>query len=237
MLVSILIPVFNRELHLAACVESALTQTAGDWEVVICDNQSTDRTWGICQDLAQSDRRVRIFRNASNLGPVQNWLRCVREARGEVGKILFSDDLMAPSFLARTLPFLADPEVGLVTTAADVAGNVEYMWRPGKNRSGLYLWDSMFNGRLPVSPGAALFRMNDLRKNLIDFGAHGIGPDLYLLMKTAWDYPAVAHVAEPLVHFSDHPGSISRQKRTELGSGYAWARLKFIFSLARSMQT
>lgn len=236
-MVSILIPVFNREAHVAACVQTALAQTAGELEVVICDNQSTDRTWEICRDMAQRDRRVRIFRNARNLGPVQNWLRCVREARGCVGKILFSDDLMAPSFLARTLPFLEDPEVGLVSTAADVAGSVEYAWRPGKHRSGRYVWDSMFNGRLPVSPGAALFRMKDLRKNLIDFGENGIGPDLYVLMRTAWDYPAVAHVAEPLARFLDHPGSISREKQADLGQGYARARLKFIFSLVRSMQT
>ena len=237
MLVSILIPVFNREHLLPASVESALSQTAPDLEVVISDNASTDRTWEVCQEFARRDQRVRIFRNHSNLGPVRNWMRCAHEARGEFGKFLFSDDLISPDFLERTLPFLSDPEVGMVTTAAAISGSLEYTWRRGKQRSSDYLWDSMFNGRLPVSPGTALFRMADLRRNLTDFGEHGIGPDLHLLLATAWDYPAVAHVPEPLAFFLDHPGSLSSEKRAQLGRGYAWARLRFIFSRAISTQT
>ena len=135
------------------------------------------------------------------------------------------------------MPFLLDPEVGLVTTAADVSGRIEYVWRAGKSPSRRYLWDMMFNGRLPVSPGAALLRMKDLRRNLIDFGQHGIGPDLLLLMLTARDYRQVAHVAEPLAYFRDHPDSISHQKQAQLGHGYAWARVRFILSFVRTIQT
>jgi hypothetical protein len=182
---------------------------------------------------------VRIFRNDSNIGPVRNWQRCIQEARGELGKILFSDDLMMPSFLEKTVPFLDSPRLGLVVTAADISGRVEYLWggRNGKVPARRYLWDMMHNGRLPVSPGAALLRMADLRKNLVDFGRHGIGPDLLLLLRTAKAYPEVAHIAEPLVFFRDHPDSISHQKQTELSRGYAIARLKFIFSFASTMHT
>jgi glycosyltransferase involved in cell wall biosynthesis len=214
-----------------------LSQTVEALEIVVVDNQSTDRTWEILGELAGRDSRVRIFRNESNVGPVRNWMRCIAEARGDVGKILFSDDLMRPAFLEKTSPFLEDPEIGLVTTGAEISGRVEYLWRPGKVGSRRYLWDSMFNGRLPVSPGAALFRMRDLRKNLHDFGSHGIGPDLLLLMLTARSYPYVAHVAEPLAFFRDHEDSISRQKSAELVRGYMLARVRFVLSLARLMHT
>ena len=235
--VSILIPVYNREGYIGACVESALAQTVSDVEVVIVDNQSTDATWDVCQHLARQDSRIRIFQNETNLGPVRNWQRCIAEARGTIGKLLFSDDLIAPSFLEKTLPFLDDPEVGLVTTAVDVSGKVEYQWHPGKSNSRRYLWDSMFNGRLPVSPGAALLRMKDLRQNLHNFGKHGIGPDLLLLMLTARNYPAVSHLTEPLAYFRDHPGSISSHSRVHLRRGYALARVRFILSFVRTMQT
>jgi glycosyltransferase involved in cell wall biosynthesis len=241
MRVSILIPVYNRELFIAASVESALAQTFPDFELVIVDNASTDRTWGICQALASRDNRIRIFRNDSNIGPVRNWKRCIDEARGEIGKILFSDDLIMPSFLERTVPFFDDPEIGIVITAANIDGCVEYMWggRSGKVTRWTYLRAMMFNGHLPVSPGAALFRMADLRRNLfVDFGRDGIGPDLLLLLLTAASYRFVAHVAEPLAVFHDHPGSISRQHRAQLGRGYASARLWFwLFSIARTMHT
>lgn len=237
--VSILIPVYNRERYIEACIESALNQTFTDFEVVVVDNRSADRTWEICEAAARRDSRVRIFRNDSNIGPVRNWQRCIAEARGELGKILFSDDLMMPSFLEKTVPFLANPEVGLVTTAADISGRIEYLWggRTGKVRTRRYLWDMMHNGRLPVSPGAALLRTADLRRNLIDFGRHGIGPDLLLLLLTAKACPAVAHIAEPLVFFRDHPDSISHRRQAELARGYAFARLRFFCSFASSMQT
>jgi glycosyltransferase involved in cell wall biosynthesis len=222
-------------------VESALAQTLPDFEIVIVDNCSTDRTWEICQTLGRRDSRVRLFRNDSNIGPVRNWKRCIDEARGRLGKILFSDDLMTPSFLEKTAPFLDDPRVGLVLTAADVEGRTEYMWggRQGRVSRWICLRDMMFNGRLPVSPGAALFRMDDLRRNLfVDFGCDGIGPDLLLMLLTAASSPFIAHVAEPLAIFRDHPGSISHQKHAQLASGYANARVWFwLFSIARIMHT
>jgi glycosyltransferase involved in cell wall biosynthesis len=243
-LVSVLVPVYNRELHIEACIRSALTQTASHLEVVVVDNRSTDGTWEICQSLASQDNRIRLLRNNTNIGPVKNWQRCIEEARGELGKILFSDDLMLPSFLEKTVPFLDNPEVGLVTSAADVSGHIEYVWQAGIVPSRRYLWDSMFNGRLPVSPGAALLRMRDLRKNLHDFGSHGIGPDLLLMMLTASSYPRAAHVPEPLVFFRDHVDSLSRRNQATLSRGYARARARFVlsriarrFSFASTMHT
>jgi len=246
-MVSILIPVFNREVFIEACVESALAQTHQDFEIIIVDNHSTDCTWDICQALAGRDSRIRLFRNESNIGPVGNWKRCVDEASGELGNFLFSDDLIHPSFLEKTIPFLDDPEVGLVVTAADIDGQIEYMWdgRNGRFSRWKYLRDMMVNGRLPVSPVAALFRTVDLRRNIfVDFGRDGIGPDLLLLLMTGASYPFMAHIAEPLAFFHDHPGSISREKHSQLASGYAQTRLWFWFlslarrfSIAKTIQT
>jgi glycosyltransferase involved in cell wall biosynthesis len=240
-MVSVLIPVYNHELFIEACVESALAQTFQDLEVIIVDNHSTDRSWEICQSLATRDSRIRVFRNDSNIGPVGNWQRCIDEACGQLGKILFSDDRIEPSFLERTVPFFDDPEIGLVVTAANIDGRIEYLW---ENRNGriprcTYLRDMMFNGHLPVSPGAALFRITDLRRNLfVNFGRDGIGPDLLLLLLTAASCPFIAHIAEPLAVFHDHPGSISHRHQHQLARGYANARLWFwLFSIARMMHT
>jgi len=229
-LVSVLIPVFNRELYIAPCVESALAQTWGNLEVVIVDNCSTDRTWEICQSLAGRDVRVRIFRNDRNIGPVANWKRCAEEARGELAKLLFSDDLIKPSFLERAVPFLDDPAIGLVVTGVDIEGRTEYTGhcRNGRISRGAYVRNMMFNGRLPVSPGATLLRAKDLRRNLfVDFGRHGIGPDLLLLLLTGASHQTIAYLAEPLAVFRDHPGSISRLRKSQLARGYAHARFWF----------
>ncbi|MGI8992645.1 MAG: glycosyltransferase family 2 protein [Bryobacteraceae bacterium] len=236
-MVSILVPVYNREAFLAACLDSACAQTVRDFEVVVVDNASTDGTWDICRRFAARDSRVRIFRNAENLGPVRNWRRCFDEARGEFGKVLFSDDLMSPDFLAKTVSYFDDPEIGFVFANCEIGskpggGQICFQWnhRTCKAASADFIRDALRGRNLPVSPGAAIFRLADLRRNLVvsaDSAQHGAGPDLLLYLLTAAQYPAVAHIDEPLAFFRWHAGSISHEKRAELADCYTQAKIGF----------
>ena len=234
--ISILIPVFNREDYIGDCIQSALNQTYQNIEVVIVDNASEDSTWEICQKFAAKDLRIRIFRNDMNIGPVLNWKKCFDEAQGLYGKILFSDDLMAPDYLEKTLPFLQDPDVGFVFSSTEIGsspggGKVTCRWKPdsGKYPGEAFIESSLFSGDVPVSPGAALFRMADLRQNLKldipspsfdDFLDHGAGPDLLLYLLTAQKYNQIAYVSEPISFFRHHEESITISSR----GTYIWDR-------------
>lgn len=233
--VSILIPTYNREDLVGECIESALNQTFTNIEVILVDNASTDRTWEICQEFEMRDPRVRIFRNETNIGPVRNWLRCVKEARGKYSKILFSDDLMAPEFIACTLPLLQDDSVAFAFSAAYIgptieAGVINYSNGPKTIYSIEEYLQLLLYWKVPYSPGAALFRTADIRKHLHDtlptctqheFWRHGAGPDVLLYALTAVDYPTVAAVKEPLVLFRAHADSISTyNKNNEVSDGY-----------------
>lgn len=224
-LVSILIPVYNRESLVVPCIQSACAQTFNDFEIVVVDNASTDRSLHVCKELAAQDQRIRVVSNDSNIGPVRNWQRCIAEARGTYGKILFSDDLMAPDFLAKTVPFLEDNDIGFVFTAAIMSkvpfqGDIkcQFTKQTGTFASSLFISMALFNGDLPVSPGGALFRLSDLRSNLLceipsptltDFSSHGAGSDLLIYLLTASQYPKIAYIYEPLSHFRAHDGSIT----------------------------
>ncbi|HXI14005.1 MAG TPA: glycosyltransferase family 2 protein [Thermoanaerobaculia bacterium] len=242
--VSVLVPVYNRATLIGPCVESALAQSFGDLEVIIVDNASTDRTWSVCEELATRDRRVRIFRNETNVGPVRNIAVCLEKARGHLGKLLFSDDLIFPEFLSRSVPFLEDSDTGLVFTATRVGvldgeTRVDYAWseEPEVVPTERYLIKALLTNTLPVSPGCALFRTADLRKNLTpdipsptisDWLDHGGGPDLLFYLLTASQYKQVAHLVEPLSFFRAHPGSITTSDRTGfLTARYQQARIWF----------
>ena len=66
---------FNGEKYLKEAVDSILAQTFQDFELVISDNASTDRTEQICREYASKDSRVRYFRNSKNIGAPDNFNR------------------------------------------------------------------------------------------------------------------------------------------------------------------
>lgn len=243
--VSILIPVYNRERLISECIESALDQTYLDFEVVVVDNASDDGTWGICQQYAARDSRVRVFRNSTNIGPVRNWIRCAEEAQGEFSKVLFSDDTLEPNCLAEMVPELEDPDVSLVYCAARIGKSKEQaivsysLGEPERLNStrftNLVLW-----GRAPVSPGAILIRTKDLLTNLHTtfptatprpFEKHGAGPDVMISLLTAEVYKYVAHLPGPLVYFRAHEGSFSiLNANNQVSQGYRSALSHYLIT-------
>lgn len=241
--VSILVPVYNREALVGPCIESARAQTLADIEIVVVDNASTDGTWQECQRQAAQDPRVRAFRNDTNLGPVGNWQRCLVLARAPLAKLLFSDDTIEPEYLEHTVPLLERPDVGFAFTAVRMgasreSGILAYDWpeQPVLVGREQYLEVALRTDRLPLSPGAALFRLEDLRRNLRadvpapvvrGFRDTGAGLDLLTYLLTAAAYPRVAHVPKPLAFFHAHPGSITLERRALVLDQYLQARIWF----------
>lgn len=227
-MISILIPVYNRKNVIAATIQSACRQTLHNIEIVIVDNQSTDGTWEIIEAYQKKDTRIKAFRNATNLGPVYNWKACIDHAQGLYAKILWSDDLISPNFLEKTVPILESrPDIGFVythaTTFHETVGDIQSNSTLGD--SGIFQTEHYINavfsgGSFPYSPGNGLFRLRDLHTGLIPIipnnvqsnsSQNGIGPDLLLYLNTCLHYPYFAIIAEPLAHFREHKESISIQ--------------------------
>lgn len=112
--VTIGLPVFNGEAFLAAAIGSLHAQTYADFELVIADNASTDRTEAICLEWAARDARIRYHRNPANVGAMRNFNRVFQLARGEYFKWAAHDDLHEPEYIERCVEVLdADPAVVL----------------------------------------------------------------------------------------------------------------------------
>lgn len=113
--VSIGVPVYNGERYIAETLDSLLAQTFEDFEIIICDNASTDRTEGICRTYAERDKRIRYVRNVENLGVARNFGSTFELSSGEYFRWASCDDLFAPEGLARCVEVL-DREPSVVLT-------------------------------------------------------------------------------------------------------------------------
>jgi len=112
--VSIGLPVFNGENYLEEALDSILAQTYSDFELIISDNASTDRTEEICRAYAARDERIRYFRNETNLGAAKNYNRVFELSSGEYFRWAAHDDLCAPEHLERCVEILdREPDVVL----------------------------------------------------------------------------------------------------------------------------
>lgn len=101
--VSIGLPVFNGERYLEKALDSILGQTFTNFEIVISDNASTDRTEEICRMFMERDARIHYFRNDRNLGAAPNFNRVFELSTGEFFKWHAYDDLIMPTFISRCI--------------------------------------------------------------------------------------------------------------------------------------
>jgi glycosyltransferase involved in cell wall biosynthesis len=104
--VSLGLPVFNGDNYIEETLDSILAQTYTDFEVIISDNASTDRTQEICQKYATKDPRIRYYRNETDLGAARNYNRTFELSSGEYFKWTAHDDLLGPEFLERCVAVL-----------------------------------------------------------------------------------------------------------------------------------
>lgn len=103
---SIGLPVFNGEDYVEQAIDSILSQTYTDFEFVISDNASTDRTEEICRSYAAKDPRIKYFRNPKNIGATQNWYRVLDLASGEYFASVAHDDLYARDYMEKCISVL-----------------------------------------------------------------------------------------------------------------------------------
>ena len=117
-LITIGIPTYNRAALVKGCVEGVLTQTYANIEVMVSDNASTDDTLAVLDTI--KDERLRVMTSPKNVGAVENFSRCIREARGDYLVLLSDDNLLDTTFLEQCVRMIrAEPGLPIVMAAYD----------------------------------------------------------------------------------------------------------------------
>jgi len=110
-LISIITLTYNHEKYITECIESVLCQTYENWEMIIIDDASTDRTPEIVDEYASKDRRIKFIKHKENYGPYyldKTYNEALNISRGEWIAILEGDDVWAPYKLERQVSVLTD---------------------------------------------------------------------------------------------------------------------------------
>jgi glycosyltransferase involved in cell wall biosynthesis len=217
-LVGVGMPVFNGERYVAEAIESVLCQSFADFELVISDNASTDRTADICKSYAAADPRVRYFRNDVNVGALPNFNRVYELSRGRYFKWAAHDDVLRPEFLSRCVAAMeAAPDAAVCQSA------IEYIDEAGASLgihrhhvAGSESGDCAARfAAMVLRPHDCYSQMGVLRRSLVDqamplAGFHGADRALLARIALAGRYITVP---EALIQVRDHAGRYSRAQK------------------------
>ena len=117
-MISIIIPVYNSEVTLRRCLDSVISQSISDWELILIDDGSTDKSGEICEEYASKDKRIKVFykknggvSSARNVG--------LDNAKGEWIAFVDADDFVKEFYLAHLLGH-SQKQVDLVISYAEI---------------------------------------------------------------------------------------------------------------------
>jgi len=207
------LPVFNGECFLAESIKALLAQTYTNFELVISDNGSTDRTPEIAQEFADVDPRIRYVRHPNNRGSAFNHNFVVRAARGEFFKWVSDDDLYAPDLVQRCVDALdARPEIVLahawtafINETGTVTNHVVYPLATDVPRP-----SQRFRSVLYEQGGDDIYGVirTSVMRRVAPYGSYHM-PDRTIVAELCL-YGRFHNIPEYLYLRRDHPGRIDR---------------------------
>lgn len=170
--VSILIPAFNYAHYLSEAIDSVLSQTFSNFELIVVDNCSTDNTEEIVNSYAQNDTRIKFIRNQENIGMYRNYNQALLLARGDYIKFLNADDKFEPTLLEKFVNILEnDTTISVVTSFRQYFGSKNDVLIPpfkGKVESTTAILSSLKKGNWIGEPTTVMFRRENLNLGLFD---------------------------------------------------------------------
>jgi cellulose synthase/poly-beta-1,6-N-acetylglucosamine synthase-like glycosyltransferase len=201
--VSVLLTAYNREEYVAESIESVLAQSYTDFELIIVDDASSDRTLAVIERYSSADPRVKVVANDRNLGQFANRKKAASLARGRFLKYHDSDDVMyRHCLMAMVEPLEAEPRAAFALSGSRhwPGGPCPMLLTPALAYEREFLGSGLFQ----LGPSSALFRTEAFRL-LGGFPDRGVASD-YLFWLDACARVSVLLVPGDLFYYRIHGG-------------------------------
>ena len=214
-ILSVLMPVFNSEQFVAEAIESIMNQTFKDFEFLILDDASTDKSFEIIKDFEKRDSRIKVYQNEKNLGVVASRNKLLNLAKGKYIVWLDSDDIAIENRFEKQMNFLEEhPGIGMVGANAAIInefGNKIREWSfetdPQKLKIELFFHS-------PFLSSSVMIRKSCLPQNCYD-SRFPVAEDFDLYSKIAEQYE-IANIREFLVKYRINSKGLSKNNSEKM---------------------
>ena len=211
--VSVLMPVYNGETFLGQAIESILQQTFDDFEFIVINDGSTDRSAEVVQ--LYDDPRIRYFENERNIGLTRSLNRGLSLVRAPYLARMDADDTSLPQRLAKQVNFLdMHHEVGVVGSAVQIIdehGNISRKWEPPETHEVLRWCLCLFT---PIAHPTVMMRQDIVKQvgnyctDMVTAQDHDLWRRLSLLTR-------LANLPDVLLHLRQHRSNITKVRSVE----------------------
>ena len=205
-LVSICIPLFNGENFINDSINSVLLQDYENFELIIIDNCSTDKS--IEKVKLFKDKRIRLIQNKYNIGAFKNFQKCVDEAVGEYFVLLPHDDYLLPGFIKNYVSKLNNKNIGMVYSSVKIVDITKSLlttrltYKTDNLFSNYEAIVELFEKFNPIQ--LTMVRTNIIRKVGSFDGKYGLFIDAHLWLKIMLDGWSVFYYSKPYTCHRSH---------------------------------
>lgn len=219
--VSVCLAAYNGEKWLRPQLASILHQLDDADEVVIVDDASCDSTPYIAEEL--HDPRIRLLRNARNIGVDRSFERAISEARGEIIFLSDQDDLWHENKVAIVLGAFAEaPDVTLVLTDAEIIDEMgnkrEYTYFEARGR---FIPGIVANILKSKFLGCAMAFRANLREHFLPFPSALPGHDMWIGIVNEW-YGRTRFIRQPMIAYRRHGSNASPETHRGIAQMLRW---------------
>lgn len=218
-LITIIVTVYNIEDYIVQCIESLISQTYSNIEIIIVDDGSTDSSSTICDDLCTRDNRVRVLHKENGgLSDARNY--GLQVANGQYVVFVDGDDVVSPDFIAHlSEPIITGKAELVACDLVEVKNAIDFSnisfkrSEPKFYKTSEAICECLLGQRLTVSACGKVCKRELWESNPFPTGK--VYEDLYTIPILFSEAKLVAHVPEPLYGQVMRDGSITRTKRIQ----------------------
>lgn len=211
-LVSVLMTAYNREKYITEAIESVIASTYQNWELIIVDDQSKDRSVEIVRGYEAKDNRIRVYVNEVNLGDYPNRNKAASYAKGKYLKYVDADDMIYPYGLEQLVFYMEqfpDAGYGLCSLEQDKERIFPFQLSPNEAYQRHYFEQPLFH----KAPLSAIIKKEAFDKVGGFTGKQHLG-DFELWHLLSQQFPVVL-IQHGIVWYREHDDQQMNDNRTD----------------------